>query len=52
MGSDADAVVDERLRVRGTEGLWVADGSVLPTVVNAQTQAVTFVIGWLASEWV
>ncbi len=52
MGSDADAVVDARLRVRGVERLWIADGSVMPTVVNGQTQAATFVIGWLASEWV
>jgi len=52
MGSDADAVVDERFRVRGVERLWVADGSVMPTVVNGQTQAATFLIGWLASEWV
>jgi len=52
MGADPDSVVDPQLRVRGTERLWVADGSVMPTVVNTQTQAVTFVIGWLASEWV
>ena len=28
---DAAAVVDERCRVRGVEGLWVVDGSILPT---------------------
>jgi choline dehydrogenase-like flavoprotein len=36
--------------VRGVERLWVADGSVMPTVVNSQTQAATFVIGYLAAE--
>ncbi len=50
MGSDAESVVDPQLRVRGVERLWVADGSVMPTVVNSQTQAATFVIGYLAAE--
>jgi choline dehydrogenase len=50
MGSDAESVVDPQLRVRGVERLWVADGSVMPTVVNCQTQAATFVIGYLAAE--
>ena len=50
MGSDADSVVDPNLRVRGADRLWVADGSVVPTVVNCQTQAAAFLIGLLASE--
>jgi len=45
MGSDADSVVDPELRVRGVEGLSVVDGSVMPTVVNNQTQAAALAIG-------
>ncbi|HUF46400.1 MAG TPA: GMC family oxidoreductase N-terminal domain-containing protein [Vicinamibacterales bacterium] len=52
MGRDADAVVDSRLCVNGTDRLWVADASVMPTVVNSQTQAAAFVIGLLGSEWI
>jgi choline dehydrogenase len=50
MGSDADSVVDPQLRVRGVERLWVADASVIPTVVNTQIQAVVMVIGYRAAE--
>jgi choline dehydrogenase len=50
MGTGANAVVDSRLRVRGTDRLWVADGSVMPTVVNCQTHAACLLIGEVASE--
>ncbi len=50
MGTAADAVVDSELRVRGVEGLRVADGSVMPIVVNSQTQAACFVIAERAAE--
>jgi choline dehydrogenase len=50
MGSDVDSVVDPQLRVRGVERLWVADASVIPTVVNTQIQAVVMVIGYRAAE--
>ena len=44
MGSDADAVVDERLRVRGIERLRVIDGAVMPTVVSGNTNAAIIMI--------
>jgi hypothetical protein len=34
MGLDPTAVVDERLRVHGIDGLRVIDGSIMPTVVS------------------
>jgi choline dehydrogenase len=44
MGADDRAVVDPQLRVRGVEGLRVADASVMPVVVNSQTLAATLMI--------
>jgi choline dehydrogenase len=52
MGSDANAVVDERLRVRGIEGLRVIDGSVMPTVVSGNTNAAVVMIAEKGAEMI
>ncbi|WP_431285204.1 GMC family oxidoreductase [Humitalea sp. 24SJ18S-53] len=44
MGSDATAVVDAALRVRGIQGLRVADASIIPRIPNAALHAPTVMI--------
>ena len=50
MGQGADAVVDERLRVRGIGGLRVADCSIMPEIVSGNTNAAAIMIGEKASD--
>jgi choline dehydrogenase len=45
MGSDEGAVVDPQLRVRGVVGLRVADASVMPEMISANTNATCIMIG-------
>lgn len=45
MGSDAQAVVDARLRVRGMRRLRVIDASIMPTIVTGNTNAPCIMIG-------
>jgi choline dehydrogenase len=51
MGMDDNAVVDSHLRVRGSEGLRIADASVMPDVVSATTHAACVMIGARAAEF-
>ncbi len=52
MGPDSDtsAVVDDQLRVKGLEGLRVADASVMPTMPSSNTNAPAIMIGEKAAD--
>jgi choline dehydrogenase-like flavoprotein len=50
MGSDDASVVDPQLRVRGIDGLRVADASVMPAIVRGHTHAPSVLIGEKASD--
>jgi choline dehydrogenase len=51
MGTDAQAVVDPKLRVQGLDGLRVADASVMPTVTTGNTNAPSIMIGERAADF-
>lgn len=50
MGPDADDVVDDRLRVRGTTGLRVVDASVFPWEPSGNNNAPTMAMAWIAAD--
>lgn len=50
MGSDDRSVVDEKLRVRGVDGLRVVDCSVMPGLVSGNTNAPAMALAWRAAE--
>ncbi len=52
MGNDGDGVVDHRLRVRGTENLWVADASIIPTIPAGNINATCIMIGEKAADMI
>jgi choline dehydrogenase len=50
MGDTSMSVVDSELRVHGTGGLRVADGSVMPSIPSANTAATVYAIAERAAE--
>ncbi len=52
MGTGPDAVLDERLRVRGVGGLRVVDCSVMPTIIRGNTNAPAIMIGEKAADMI
>jgi len=52
MGSDDDAVVDERLRFKGLDGLYIADASIMPKIVSGKTNAPSIMIGERCADFI
>ena len=52
MGADAGSVVDAQLRVRGLDGLRVADASVMPEIIGGNTSAPSMMIAEKAADMI
>ncbi|WP_068088951.1 GMC family oxidoreductase [Novosphingobium rosa] len=50
MGDGPDTVLDSRLRVRGVQGLRVADASVMPTMPSCNINGPVMAVGWRAGD--
>ncbi|WP_373078263.1 GMC family oxidoreductase [Zhongshania sp.] len=52
MGNDPMAVVNDRLKVHGIEGLRVADASIMPTLISGNTNATAVLIGERCADFI
>ncbi|NVK30887.1 MAG: hypothetical protein HWE20_07775, partial [Gammaproteobacteria bacterium] len=52
MGHDDLAVVDDKLRVHGLDGIRIADASVMPKLISGNTNAPSIMIGERAARFV
>jgi choline dehydrogenase len=52
MATGVDGVVDHRLRVKGLDGLWVADASIIPAIPAGNINATCIMIGEKAADMI
>jgi len=50
MGDSQDAVVDTNLRLRGIDGIRIADASVMPAIPAGNTNATVYAIAERAAD--